>query len=207
MTLADVNDDGLLDIYICKAGPGDAASRANELWINQGLNKDGVSTFKEMAAAYGVADSGYSTQAVFFDYDGDGKLDLFVLRNSPRPANSLPVRNTRNVSDPYGGARLYHNDGGHFTDVTAKAGIHSPTMAFGLGVVATDVNNDGRPDLYVSNDFFERDYLYINNGNGTFSEPRPANPGDQLLLDGSGCGRSEQRWLAGHLHHRHAARR
>ena len=170
VTIADVNGDGLLDIYICKAGQGDAASRANELWINQGLNRDGIPSFKEMAAAYGVADSGYSTQAVFFDYDGDGRLDLFVLRNSPRPANSLAVRNTRDAPDPYGGARLYHNDGGHFTDVTAKAGIHSPTIAFGLGVVATDVNNDGRPDLYVSNDFFERDYLYINNGNGTFSE-------------------------------------
>ncbi len=170
VTLADVNGDGLLDMYICKAGPGDAASRANELWINQGPDKNGIPTFKEMAGAYGLADGGYSTQAVFLDYDGDGKLDLFVLRNSPRPANSLPVRNTRGVADPYGGARLYHNDGGHFSDVTAKAGIHSPTMAFGLGVVATDVNNDGRPDLYVSNDFFERDYLYINNGNGTFSE-------------------------------------
>ncbi|MEP6992669.1 MAG: VCBS repeat-containing protein [bacterium] len=170
VTLADVNGDGLLDIYICKAGPGDAASRANELWINQGLDRDGVPTFQEMAAAYGVTDGGYSTQAVFFDYDGDGKLDLFVLRNSPRPANSLAIRNTRDVPDPYGGARLYHNDGGHFSDVTAKAGIHSPTMAFGLGVVATDVNNDGRLDLYVSNDFFERDYLYINNGNGTFSD-------------------------------------
>jgi hypothetical protein len=170
VTLADVNGDGLLDIYICKAGPGDPASRSNELWINQGPNKDGIPTFKEMAVTYGIADGGYSTQAVFFDYDGDGRLDLFVLRNSPRPANSLVIRNTRDVADPYGGARLYHNDGGHFSDVTAKAGIHSPTMAFGLGVVATDVNNDGRPDLYVSNDFFERDYLYINNGNGTFSE-------------------------------------
>ena len=170
VTIADVNGDGLLDIYICKAGPGDVASRANELWINQGLNKDGIPTFKEMAASYGVADGGYSTQAVFFDYDGDGKLDLFVLRNSPRPASSLPIHNTRDVADPYGGARLYHNDGGHFSDVTAKAGIHSPTMAFGLGVVAADVNNDGRPDLYVSNDFFERDYLYINNGDGTFTD-------------------------------------
>ncbi|MEO8623536.1 MAG: VCBS repeat-containing protein, partial [bacterium] len=170
VTLADVNADGLLDIYICKAGPGDAASRANELWINQGPNKDGIPIFKEMAGTYGVTDGGYSTQAIFFDYDGDGRLDLFVLRNSPRPANSLAIRNTRDVADPDGGARLYHNDGDHFSDVTAAAGIHSPTMAFGLGVVAADVNNDGRPDLYVSNDFFERDYLYINNGNGTFSE-------------------------------------
>ena len=170
VTIADVNGDGLLDIYICKAGPGDVASRANELWINQGVNKDGIPTFKDMATAYGVTDGGYSTQAVFFDYDADGKLDLFILRNSPRAANSLAIRNTRDVADPYGGARLYHNDGGHFSDVTAKAGIHSPTMAFGLGVVASDVNNDGRPDLYVSNDFFERDYLYINKGDGTFSD-------------------------------------
>ena len=170
VTIADVNGDGLLDIYICKAGPGDAASRANELWINQGMNKDGIPTFKDMATTFGVTDGGYSTQAVFFDYDGDGRLDLFVLRNSPRAANSLAIRNTRDVSDPYGGARLYHNDGGHFSDVTGKAGIHSPTMAFGLGVVAVDVNNDGWPDLYVSNDFFERDYLYMNNGDGTFSE-------------------------------------
>ena len=170
VTLADVNGDGLLDIYICKAGPGDPASRANELWINQGLNKDGIPTFKERAAQYGVADEGYSTQAVFFDYDGDGKLDLFVLNNSPRPENSFGLRNTRDVPSQYGGAKLYHNDGGHFTDVTVAAGIHSPEMAFGLGVVVADVNNDGRPDIYVSNDFFERDYLYINKGDGTFSE-------------------------------------
>jgi enediyne biosynthesis protein E4 len=170
VTLADVNGDGLLDIYICHAGPGDPASRANELWINQGLNADGIPTFKEMAADYGIADGGYSTQAVFFDYDGDGDLDLFVLHNSPRPANSFGLRNTRNVRDQYGGARLYRNDGGHFTDVSAAAGIYSPEIAFGLGVVVADVNNDGRPDIYVSNDFFERDYLYINKGDGTFSE-------------------------------------
>ena len=170
VTLADVNGDGLLDIYICHAGPGDAASRANELWINQGLNADGIPTFKEMAAQYGIADGGYSTQAVFFDYDGDGDLDLFVVHNSPRPANSFGLRNTRNVRDEFGGAKLYRDDGGHFTDVSAAAGIYSPENAFGLGVVVADVNNDGRPDIYVSNDFFERDYLYINNGNGTFTE-------------------------------------
>ena len=170
VTLADVNGDGLLDIYICHAGPGDKASRANELWINQGVNADGIPTFKEMAAQYGIADGGYSTQAVFFDYDGDGDLDLFVIHNSPRPANSFGLRNTRDVRDEFGGARLYRNDGGHFTDVSASAGIYSPENAFGLGVVVSDVNNDGRPDIYVSNDFFERDYLYINKGDGTFTE-------------------------------------
>ena len=169
VTIADVNGDGRLDIYISKAGPGDPASRANELWINEGLNRDGVPTFKERAKEYGVADEGYTTQAIFFDYDGDGDLDLFVVNNSPRPANSFGLRNTRNTRDQYG-AKLYRNDGGHFTDVTVASGIHSPEMAFGLGVVVADVNNDGRPDIYVSHDFFERDYLYINKGDGTFSE-------------------------------------
>ncbi|MDB4877987.1 MAG: ASPIC/UnbV domain protein [Gemmatimonadetes bacterium] len=170
VTIADVNGDGLLDIYLCHAGPGDKASRANELWINQGVNAAGVPTFKEMAEQYGLADGGYSTQAVFFDYDGDGRLDLFLVRNSPRPANSFGLRNTRHIRDEFGGAKLYHNDGGHFTDVSVAAGIYSPENAFGLGVVVADVNNDGKPDIYVSNDFFERDYLYVNKGDGTFAE-------------------------------------
>ena len=170
ITLADVNGDGLLDIYLCHAGPGSAEQRANQLWINQGMGPDSVPTFKEMAAEYGVADGGYSTQAAFVDYDHDGDLDLILIRNSPRPVSSFGLRNTRNIRDPNGGARLYRNDGGHFTDVSAAAGIHSPEIAFGLGVVVADVNNDGWPDIYVSNDFFERDYLYINAKNGTFTE-------------------------------------
>ncbi len=170
VTLADVNGDGLLDIYLCRAGIGGPERRANQLWINQGLGSDGIPTFKEEAAQYGVTDGGYSTQAVFLDYDHDGDLDLFLIRNSPKPVSSFQLRNMRNVRDPYGGARMYRNDGGHFTDVSAAAGIHSPELAFGLGVVVTDVNNDGWPDIYVSNDFFERDYLYINAKNGTFTE-------------------------------------
>ena len=170
VTIADVNGDGRLDIYICHAGPGDSTSRANELWINQGLNASGIPTFREMAEQYGVADKGYSTQAVFFDYDRDGDLDLLVINNSPKPANSFGLRNTRSVADRFGGAKLYRNDGGHFVDVTGSAGIHSPEVAFGLGVVVSDVNRDGWPDVYVSNDFFERDYLYINTHDGTFSE-------------------------------------
>ena len=170
ITLADVNGDGLLDIYLCHAGAGSAEQRANQLWINQGIGKDSVPTFKEMAAEYGVADGGYSTQAAFVDYDHDGDLDLILIRNSPRPVSSFGLRNTRNIRDPNGGARLYRNDAGHFTDVSAAAGIHSPEIAFGLGVVVADVNNDGWPDIYVSNDFFERDYLYINAKNGTFTE-------------------------------------
>ncbi|PYP10609.1 MAG: hypothetical protein DMD56_08565, partial [Gemmatimonadetes bacterium] len=170
VTLADVNGDGRLDIYICHAGNGDGTLRANELYINQGLNADGVPTFVEQAAAYGVADSAYSTQAVFFDYDRDGDLDLFVINNSPRPVASFPVTNTRDVRDPLGGAKLYRNDGGHFVDVSAAAGIFGSEIGLGLGLVVSDVNRDGWPDIYVANDFFERDYLYINNGDGTFAE-------------------------------------
>jgi hypothetical protein len=175
VAVADVNGDGLLDIYICKAGAGVPEERANQLWINQGTDKDGVPRFKEMAKQYGVDDEGYSTQAVFFDYDHDGDLDLLVINNSPRPVSSFGLRNLRDVSVQYGGAKLYRNDGGgptgtRFTDVTAHAGIHSPEAAFGLGVVVSDVNRDGWPDVYVSNDFFERDYLYINNHDGTFRD-------------------------------------
>ena len=171
VTFADVNGDGRLDIYVCYAGNIAGKRRVNELYINQGLDKNGVPTFKELAEEYGLADEGYSTQAAFFDYDNDGNLDMFLVNNSYRPANSFGLRNTRNVRDPLGGHKLFHNDGnGHFSDVSAKAGIYGGEIAFGLGVVVSDVNRDGWPDIYVSNDFFERDYLYINNHDGTFDE-------------------------------------
>lgn len=170
VAIADVNGDGLLDIYICYSGNGTPAQRANELYINQGAGADGLPHFREMAAQYGVADEGYSTQAVFFDYDRDGKLDLFVLNNSPRPVSSFGPENSRDVPSKYGGHKLYHNVGGHFVDITRAAGIHEAEFGFGLGVVASDVNSDGWPDLYVANDFFEKDYLYINNRDGTFAE-------------------------------------
>ncbi|MEX2154012.1 MAG: VCBS repeat-containing protein [Gemmatimonadaceae bacterium] len=170
VTLADVNGDGRLDIYICRAGPFPRERRANALWINQGVGADSLPMFKDLAEQYGVADQGFSTHAAFLDYDRDGDLDLLVINNSPRPVSSFGTTNTRYVRDPYGGAKLYRNDGVRFADVSLAAGIHSPEIAFGLGVAVSDVNRDGWPDVYVANDFFERDYLYVNKHDGTFAE-------------------------------------
>jgi hypothetical protein len=169
VTLADVNGDGKLDIYVCHAGQKPGALRANTLYINQGVT-NGIPRFREMAAQYGLADTGYSTQAAFFDYDGDGDLDMFLIRNSPRPVGTIAVKNERTRHDPLGGHELYRNDHGHFVNVSEQAGIFGPTIGFGLGIAVSDVNRDGRPDVYVANDFFERDYLYLNNGDGTFRE-------------------------------------
>ncbi len=166
VTMADVNGDGWLDIYICNSGNIYGDDRANELYINQ---KDG--TFKEMAHEYGLDDKGLSTQAVFFDYDHDGDLDCFVLNNSYRPIESFNLdRNVRNIRSYDGGQRLYRNDNGHFTDVSEQAHIYGSEIGFGLGVTVGDLNNDGWDDIYVSNDFFEKDYLYINQHDGTFKE-------------------------------------
>jgi hypothetical protein len=170
VTFADVDGDGRLDIYVCYAGTEPGARRANELFINQGLNAQGVPTFREQAAAYGLADEGFATHAAFFDYDRDGDLDLYLVNNSSQPPSILARANTRNVRDSLGGDKLYRNDGGRFVDVSAQAGIFGSEIGFGLGVAVSDVNRDGWPDLYISNDFFERDYLYINNRDGTFTE-------------------------------------
>lgn len=166
VSMADVNGDGWLDIYVCNSGQIKGDDRANELFINQ---KDG--TFKEMAKAYGVDDKGYSTHAAFFDYDKDGDLDLYVLNNSFQAIGSFNLRKqVRNTRDPLGGHRFYRNDGEKFVDISEQAGIYGSIIGFGLGVTVGDVNQDGWQDIYVSNDFFERDYLYINNQKGGFSE-------------------------------------
>ena len=166
VVMADVNGDGWLDIYISNSGNFDGTKSANELYINQ---KDG--TFKEMAHQYGLDDTGIGTQAVFFDYDHDGDLDCFILTNSFRPITSFEYHpGMRDERSKDNGQKLYRNDNGHFVDVSAQAGIYGSEIGFGLGVTVGDLNDDGWPDIYVSNDFFEHDYLYINQHDGTFKE-------------------------------------
>jgi hypothetical protein len=166
VAMVDINNDGWLDIYICNSGNIIGDDRANELWINMHNG-----TFKEEAHEYGLSDKGPSTQAAFFDYDHDGDLDCFVLNNSPQSINSFGYNSRlRNVRDTINGDHLYRNDKERFVDVSQDAGIYQSAIGFGLGVTVSDVDNDGWEDMYVSNDFFERDYLYINRHNGTFKE-------------------------------------
>ncbi|MBL7698786.1 MAG: VCBS repeat-containing protein [Chitinophagaceae bacterium] len=165
VTMADVNNDGLLDIYVCNSGDVDRNNKKNELFIN-----NGNLTFTEKAKEYNLDNEGYTTHAAFFDYDMDGDLDCYILNNSFRdPAKIELYRKVREQASP-GGHKLMRNDGNTFTDVTLEAGIYSSDIAFGLGVAVSDLNGDNLPDIYVSNDFWERDYLYINRGNGKFSE-------------------------------------
>ncbi|SDY73672.1 Repeat domain-containing protein [Rhodonellum ikkaensis] len=166
VAMADINGDGLLDIYVCNSGDISGDNKQNELFINNG---DG--TFSEMAEAYGLADQGYSTHAVFFDFDNDGDLDVYLLNNSYQSIGSFnKMQNERPKRDPVGGDKLFRNDGEKFTDVSEEAGIYGSLIGFGLGITIGDVNQDGWMDIFISNDFFERDYLYINNQDGTFSE-------------------------------------
>ena len=175
VVMADINADGWLDIYVSNAGNLEGNNHDNDLYINQG---DG--TFKEMAEQYNLAKTGFSTHASFFDYDLDGDLDAYILNNSNIPVSSLGYAEQREVraQDWEGvphifkgvGDMLLRNDNGVFTDVSEEAGIYGSLIGFGLGVLVTDINHDLYPDIYVSNDFYERDYLYINQKDGTFTE-------------------------------------
>jgi hypothetical protein len=174
VTFVDINGDGLLDIYVCRAGLLNKEYRSNLLFINHGPAAPGATpTFTEEAAKYGLADIGYSTQASFFDYDKDGDLDLFVI-NESSPDYSKGLLDYSQLRGKSGDSalhnHLYRNDGGHFTDVTSQAGIRSNVLTFSLGVSTADIDQDGWPDIYVANDFNENDYLYINNHDGTFTE-------------------------------------
>ena len=158
VTMADINNDGLLDIYICYSGKGEAIDRRNELFINLGNMK-----FKESAKEYGLDDTSFSTQAAFFDYDLDGDLDMFLLNHSTKKVDNLEFAKYRNEVDENAGCKMFENNGKRFVNVSDKVGISRSTLTFGLGVVVADINLDGWPDLYVTNDYNEPDHLYINN--------------------------------------------
>src|SRR5256885_22806 len=164
VTMADVNGDGDVDIYV--SGVDFLTMHGhNVLYINNG---DG--TFTDRTKEYGLDFAGFSTQALFFDYDGDGDLDMYLVTHAAHPERSNAARGRHASSRAEVGDRLYRNDGGHFVDVSERAGLYGGAVRYGLGVVASDLNLDGCPDLYVANDFQEDDFLYLNNCDGTFTE-------------------------------------
>jgi enediyne biosynthesis protein E4 len=167
VTFVDINGDGFLDIYVCKSGNPEAPNRHNELFIN-----NGDLTFTEKAREYGLDIVGLSVQAAFFDFDKDGDLDCYLLTNSIKSIGHYDlVKDQREIPDPTGGGnKFFINENGKFRDYTEEAGIYRSNIGFGLGITLGDFNNDTWPDIYISNDFFERDYLYINNQDGSFTE-------------------------------------
>jgi enediyne biosynthesis protein E4 len=172
VSVIDINNDGLLDIYICRVDNHHSLKGHNELLICKGIDKNGVPFYEDQAAAYGLDFSGYSTQAVFFDYDMDGDLDMYLLNHAHlQNGNYGPRAENLLTYTPGSGDRLFRNDGnGKFTDVTKSSNIHSSAIGYGLGITASDIDMDGYPDLYIGNDFHENDYLYINQHNGTFKD-------------------------------------
>lgn len=162
--MVDVNNDGWQDIYVCVSGPGDSFKRQNLLFINNKNN-----TFKESAAEYGLNDNSRSSQATFFDMDSDGDLDVFIANHGEAFFNSLDKQfNPKEMGDKYSRHKLYENIGNKFTDISSQAGVGF--FGYGLSATVSDYNNDGKPDIFVANDYFIPDYLFINNGNKTFEE-------------------------------------
>ena len=182
ISVVDINNDGLLDIYVCRVGQYETLHSKNQFLINTGVDKNGIPHFVDKAAQMGLDFSGFSTQSAFFDYDNDGDLDMFLLNHSVHQNNNFRPRSVfAGTYDSLSGDRIYRNDGMSplsstmpppvkFSDVTKETGINSSSISYGLGVVVADINLDGYPDLYVGNDFHENDYLYINQRNGTFKD-------------------------------------
>lgn len=172
VTMADVNGDGLLDIYVCYSGSLPADKRKNQLFINKGVDENGIPKFEEEAEKYGIAISATSTQAYFFDFDNDGDLDLLLLNHNPKSLPVLDEAITEEIMqqrDP-AGPQLFENMEGYFEEVTEEAGIVSAALSYGLGAGIADVDGDGFMDIYICNDYTVPDYLYMNNGDGTFTD-------------------------------------
>lgn len=181
VSVVDINNDGLLDIYVCRVGQYEILKGKNQLLINQGVDKQGNPRFVDEAKAYGLDFSGFSTQAAFFDYDLDGDLDMFLLNHSVHENGTFrPRKDFLGTYHPLSGDRFYRNDAGHFVDVTRETGINSTAIGYGLGIAISDINLDGYPDIYIGNDFHENDYLYINQHDGSFREE-----GEQRMMHSS----------------------
>ena len=170
VTTADIDGNGYPDLYICKVSPVSAEGTHNLLYLNQGPDQNGIPVFREAAEEYGLDFSGYSTQAAFFDQDLDGDLDMYLLNHSVHPSSNYGKGALRDIADSLSGDRFYRNHNGYYEDETSASGIHNGKTGYGLGMSIGDLNNDGYPDLYIGNDFFENDYLYLNNTDGTFTD-------------------------------------
>lgn len=171
ISVVDINNDGLLDIYVCRVGQYETLKSKNQLLICDSIDNNGIPHYTDKSVEYGLDFSGFSTQAAFFDYDMDGDLDMFLLNHSVHQNGTYrPRDNFEGSYHPLSGDRIYRNDGNTFIDVTRETGIYSTAIGYGLGISIADINLDGYPDIYIGNDFHENDYLYINQKNGTFKE-------------------------------------
>lgn len=171
VSVVDINNDGLLDIYLCRVGNFENLHSHNLLLLCTSITKEGIPVYKDVSKEYGLDFSGFSTQAAFFDFDLDGDLDMYLLNHSLRFNGTFAERSSyANTYDTLAGDRFFRNDKGRFNDITKSCGINSSIIGYGLGIAISDADLDGYPDLYIGNDFHENDYLYINQHNGTFKE-------------------------------------